>query len=84
MQISKTTLNYASKRNIEVVIEEGIAFFYESDNDCEPMFTYNVESDGLHYKGNIYLKQEVKEELPAWIKDEKHLRQVIDFLAKNI
>ena len=49
------------------------------------MFSYRVNEDGsFTWNGNIYLAQEVKEELPATIKDEKHLRQVLKFISENI
>lgn len=86
MNITKTTLNFAKRRGLELTIEEDvndlpILCFWEAGNDCEWMFSYRVGGDCLIWNGNIYLSQEVKEELPATITSEKHLRQVVEFLA---
>lgn len=84
--LTKTTINFAQKRGLDVTIEnygEGdFLAVWEADNDCEWMFSYRVNEDGsFTWHGNVYLTQEVKEELPATIKNEKHLREVIAFLA---
>ena len=88
MNISKTTFNFAKKRGIELELIEAddrlILAFYEDKNECEWMFSYNVNHDCLTWRGNIYLPQEVKEELPATITTEKKLREVIDFISKNL
>jgi hypothetical protein len=81
MKISKTTLNYAAKRDIELVVDENLVSFYHVDDDSEPSFTYRNEKDGLFFMGNVWLNQKDKEELPSWIKDEKHLREMVDFIA---
>lgn len=88
MNISKTTFNFAKKRGIELELIETddrlVLAFYEAENECEWMFSYNVNHDCLTWRGNIYLSNEVKEELPATITTEKKLREVIDFISKNI
>lgn len=91
MELSKTTKNYANKRRLDVTIEnfdenEGdVLAVWEADNDCEWMFSYQINDDGsFTWRGNIYLSQDIKEELPATVKDEKHLRQVLDFIAKEL
>lgn len=86
MEISKTTLNFAMRRGIQITFEEieddqPIICFWEADNDCEWMFSYRENAHDLSWNGNIYLSDEVKEELPATISSDKHLRQVIEFLA---
>lgn len=91
MKMSKTTLNYAAKRGIALDVNPGfgaddadlICFDMASEFDsCEWAFSYRVNADGtLSYNGNIWLPKADKEELPAMIRDEKHLRQVIDFIA---
>lgn len=90
MTISKTTINFARKRGLDVTIEdlnEGEGEFlavWELDNDCEWMFSYRVNEDGsFTWNGNVYLVDEIKEELPATIKDEKHLREVLAFVGAN-
>lgn len=89
MMVSKTTTNFAGKRGIELSVEQfndmDVLCIWEADNDCEWLCSYYINDDGIFtWKGNIYLSQEVKEELPATIKDEKHLRQVIQFISENI
>lgn len=93
MNISKTTEKFASDRGMELETSEvevmkgikaEVIYFYEKESDCEPMFSYLSNEDGsLSYYGNIYLPQEIKEELPAYIENEKDLRQVIDFVSKE-
>ncbi|UXM05279.1 hypothetical protein [Salmonella phage F115] len=89
MMVSKTTTNFAGKRGIELSVEQfndmDVLCILEADNDCEWLCSYYINDDGsFTWKGNIYLSKEVKEELPATIKDEKHLRQVIQFISENI
>ncbi|UTQ80589.1 hypothetical protein Motto_55 [Pseudomonas phage Motto] len=88
MMVSKTTTNFAGKRGIELSVEQfddlDVLCIWEADNDCEWMCSYFINSDGTFtWRGNIYLSDDVKEELPATIKDEKHLREVIAFIAKE-
>ena len=86
MKISKTTINFAEARNIELVIDETLVCFYSMEEDSEPMFMYSVNEDNgeLFFKCNIWLSQEVKEELPHWISNEKQLRQVINFVSEQM
>jgi len=86
MKISKTTINYAEARNIELVIDADLVSFYNTEDDGEPMMTYSVneETGEMFFKTNIWLNQEVKEELPNWINSEKQLRQVIQFVSESL
>lgn len=87
MNITKTTLNFAKRRGLDldfVEVEDGVLLTFWDDLDeatGEWMFSYRVDGESLIWNGNIYLSQEVKEELPATITSEKHLRQVVEFLA---
>ncbi|URC22255.1 hypothetical protein CHUUTOTORO_01700 [Serratia phage vB_SmaM-ChuuTotoro] len=86
MKITQTTINFAKRRGLELTFEEDvndlpIVCFWEAGNDCEWMFSYRVNGDSLSWNGNIYLSQAVKEELPATITSDKHLREVIEFLG---
>lgn len=88
MNITKTTINFAKKRGLDVTIEnfgEGdILAVWDINNDCEWMFSYIVNGDGsFTWKGNVYLPQDLKEELPATIKNEKHLREMLDYVGMN-
>ncbi|QDH94288.1 hypothetical protein [Escherichia phage vB_EcoS_PHB17] len=89
MMVSKTTTNFAGKRGIELSVDDfgngDQLCIWEADNDCEWMCSYLINNDGFFtWHGNIYLADEIKEELPATIKDEKHLREVIAFIASEI
>ena len=89
MALTKTTTNFAKHHGFDLEINSfedyTLLCVYEIENDCEWMFSYRVNEDGsFTWNGNIYLAQEVKEELPATIKDEKHLRQVLKFISENI
>lgn len=94
MKISKTTFNMALKRGIEIVIEEGIGCngetlvcFWDnrSESNGEWMFSYAMADNGsLYWYGNIYLPQEIKEELPATIQSEQTLREVVVFLSTQL
>lgn len=74
----------AAKRGIELLIDDNSVAFYKESDDSEPMFFYSIQDGGLFFKMNVWLKQEVKQELPCWIKDEKQLKQVIKFLSNEI
>ncbi|WWT36828.1 hypothetical protein [Escherichia phage UPWr_E1] len=89
MALTKTTTSFAKRHGFDLEINSfedyTLLCVYEIENDCEWMFSYRVNEDGsFTWNGNIYLAQEVKEELPATIKDEKHLRQVLKFISENI
>nr|WP_075498170.1 hypothetical protein [Moritella viscosa]SHO15530.1 Putative uncharacterized protein [Moritella viscosa] len=82
MKISKTTLNFATARNVELVVDEELVSFYPLDDDSgEPAFTYTRQDTGLFFKSNVWLTQETKEELPYWIMDEMQLRRLIEYVA---
>lgn len=88
MNISKTTINFAKRRGLYVTIEEindaMLLLVWDINNDCEWMFSYRVNNDGsFTWNGNVYLPQELKEELPATINNEKHLREMLDYVGAN-
>ena len=87
MNISKTTFNFAKRSGLYVTIEEisdaMLLCVWDINNDCEWMFSYRINSDCLTWNGNIYLPQELKEELPATLKDEKHVREMLDYVGAN-
>lgn len=88
MNISKTTFNFAKKRGLDLTVEdfgEGLQLcIWEADNDCEWLCSYRIGYNLLTWHGNVYLPAEIKEELPATINNEKHLREVLKFIANEI
>lgn len=92
MEISKTTINFAARRGLflELVeadeyVETPRLWFYTDADDCEPDFSYFANENGsFTFKENLCLPQEIKEELPATIFNERQLRQVIDFVAREL
>ena len=90
MKITKTTINFAARRGIEIYVHEGDkqVWFSQIDEEgeafCEPFMMYNDNDDCLTYHGNIYLPKEIKEEIPVTIFSEKQLKEVIKFLAEEL
>lgn len=88
MSISKTTLNYAEKRNLDVTVEiltdkkESI-WIWKEENEMEPIVIYYMNNNGFTFHSSI-LPNDIKEELPHWIKNEKHLREVLNFISKEL
>lgn len=83
MNIGKAIINFAKRRGMDItMIDDETVAFWEADNDCEWMFSYMIGDNGfLHFKGNVYLPQDVKEELPACIDSDKKLKELINFVA---
>lgn len=90
-QFSKTTLNFAEARNLEVIAEgyttdKGLELVevFEKGEDSEPLFYYSVKDGEFFYFGNVYLPKLIKEELPYNIKDEKEFRRMLDFVSREL
>lgn len=91
MKVSKTTINFAAKRGIFVEVVEadeyapnGRLWFFFDEDGCEPDLAYIIGADGsASFSTGYSITNEVKEEIPATIFNEKQLRQVIDFIAAN-
>lgn len=84
MNIGKAIQNYASRRGITFEVWDNKFLIWEADNDNEWMCSYSIDENTgfLHFEGNVYLPQDVKEELPAMIDSEKKLKEVFDFISK--
>lgn len=84
-KLNKGVINYAARRGIELEFykdeEKELLLFWDAKEDCEWMFDYRIENDGYHFNHNIYGDREMVEELPAWIPDDKKLKEVINFVA---
>lgn len=86
MKITKSLVNFANRRNLDITVEnfddKDLVCFWEKDEDSEWLFSYRISEDGsLSWGGNVYLKQEIKEELPGTIFSEKQLKDVINFVS---
>lgn len=82
--INKSILNYAAARGIQLEIDTDseAVLFWEADQDCEWMFSYGIGSDySLIWRGNIYLPDSIKEELPAHIMTAAKLKELINYVA---
>lgn len=82
MNISKTTINFANKRNVDLFIDDEKVLHLTVDvenNDCTAV-NYKIENDALFF--NLKHDQRL-EDLPQWIDSEKGLRQLIDYVAKT-
>ena len=91
MKLSKTTINFAAKRNIDITVSEfnemNLVNMFSQELDYnigyETSMSYIANENGTFtfYNNLDFVSSETKEELPAFIKDEKHLREVIEFIA---
>lgn len=89
MSLTKTTINTVKKLGLDIQVVDGVEvekdydllWIYINEDDSEPSIFYIVNKDGSFAFSETFLKNSIKEELPATIKDEKHLRQVLKFIA---
>ena len=91
MKISKTTINYANKRGLDVDVSRDhngneLLCIWLLKWDCEWLCDYIIseQTGEAAFNNNLCLTDEIKEELPAHIVDEKQLRAVIDFISSEI
>ncbi|MEL5315730.1 hypothetical protein PTR49_05555 [Serratia ureilytica] len=85
--ITKTTFNMAQKRGLTLTVQkldgDQCLCVWEAKNDMEWLFCYTLTNAGLQWRGNVYLPDDLKEELPALITTEKKLREMVDFIGIN-
>ena len=91
--LSRTTLNFAAKREILVSVydfnddkQKFLSLVSEAEaeeSDAELMYLAN-DNGSYTYYANTWLPDEIKTELPATITDERHLREVIEFIKSEI
>lgn len=90
MKISKSIFNFALRRNLEITLEEsetaseGAVWIWEKDQESESSFILNNNADCLTWKGNVYLPESIKEELPATIFTETKLKEMLNFLSVEL
>lgn len=85
MELSKTTLNFAEKRNLDLFInDEGVLDVSLMDDEgCtqESIIQYTVGEDGLHFVKQF---DDRLEDMPNWIQNEIHLREVLTYIAEAV
>ncbi len=91
MNISKSTINFANRRNIdiEMINIDGVDVVWfsqieDGEVSGESMFVMFNNQNNLTWKGNIYLPRAIKEEIPSTILSEKQLKEMIKFLKKEL
>lgn len=86
--LTKTTINYAAKRGLDLTVEEmkdqTQLWIWDTNEDSEPFCIYTGKPDGWHFHGNVYLPKSVVSKLPKLIADDKALRKVIEFLKTQV
>lgn len=87
--LSKTTQNYAYKRGLWASlldIDKGYTLLTigleDEETDAELVYKC-FDGESFTYCGNTWLDNDLKAELPAHIRNEKHLREVLDFIGKE-
>ena len=88
-KISKTTINYGKTRGIYVRVNDWTSHkeltLQDEDGDGDHALNYRANADMSYtFMDNDWLPDMIKEELPATIRDEKHLRDVIKFIAVEL
>ncbi|AZH37178.1 hypothetical protein DMK78_23740 [Salmonella enterica] len=91
INVSKTTQNFANARQLSIDVDycndhqKSFIWICVNDDSSEPMFSLFANDDGsFSYRGTIWLDRATREEIPAYIKDEKQLRQVLAFVAQDM
>ncbi|EBF9323889.1 TPA: hypothetical protein ACG65H_003766 [Escherichia coli] len=91
INVSKITQNFANARQLFIDADycndhqKSFIWICVNDDSSEPMFSLFANDDGsFSYRGNIWLDRATREEIPAHIKDEKQLRQVLAFVAQDM
>ncbi|EOC0011694.1 hypothetical protein ACI0X9_003381 [Cronobacter turicensis] len=86
--ISKKTFDMARKRGFELTLEEGVTLdgslllcFWEENNDCEWLFSYQHTGTQLVWHGNVYAPKHIVAELPKVLDTETELRDLIRMLG---
>ncbi|ENW02928.1 hypothetical protein F933_03334 [Acinetobacter beijerinckii CIP 110307] len=85
VKITKTTLNFAERRKLKVVVddENKVVYLFKEKNKKRWLISYEINNRGLFFKKS-YLPQIIKEELPYWIETDQHHREVIDFIGQEL
>lgn len=85
MTISKTTHNFANKRKMDVYLNDDnqvyISTYSEEHGTDASTVQYQFNDDGSFSFVELFEKH--IEDLPAFIRDEKHLREVVAYVAQE-
>lgn len=85
MKISKTSVNFAERRKFKIVFNADNSQVRIVRRTHRKTWTVKLEN---HMRGLFLQKTNlpfmIKEELPYWVENEKHLREMIEFLSKEI
>lgn len=89
MNISKTTLNFARARQLDITVwstQDGepyeYAVWFEQDENVPAFIVYSTPT-GFFLKTNHQLDASVWEELPHWMRSETTLREVLNYVHNN-
>jgi|GEM_PF-2437750 len=92
--LSKTTLNYAEKRNFrltEVSAEETerfpglMAFDMTDPNNGDPLFQLVCDDNGgFSWHHFLHIPAHIREEVPGHMANETELRRVLDFIYSEL
>ncbi len=82
MTFTKSNINFAKKRGIDLIIDteyNNVMFFVNGVDEPFLIYLLNDEGTVLTYRGQVYGNK--IEDLPAHITSSKQLNNVIDYLA---
>lgn len=83
MEISKTSLNFAKKRGLELELVDGELSVFLA-GECEPEFVlFASETGSFTFKARVGASQDLISEIPAYYKDETALRMMLAFVAEE-
>lgn len=80
-KVSKATEQFAERRNMAVRQIDDLVMLIK---DGRVLFTLIAGIKGFSFGKNRHLPPQVKEELPGYYADETHLRNMIDYLSKEL
>ena len=83
MKISKTTEKFANKRKMDVYLNEENSVYISAYSEEHGIDASSVEYEA-HEDGSftfVALFERHIEDLPYYVRDEKHLREVVSYIA---